>query len=330
MRRLRKRIKLNSGQETEMNGLPKVDEKDFVFAPEDFRLITNTDECLKFFLRLRDADNIKLVRTSQSNKRRYIRMSLKKVNQIDDAAISILTAISEDYRLGGVILHGDFTNNNECNTRLMESGYINHITDPNGKKLPYFGASGSDIFKLEKGTGALTDSEHSKISKILKTITARLGYDNIFFKRLKTLVLEICGNSIEWSGSYSKLWLMGVNYRPDMVYCTLTDIGNGILETLHIKAKQKTWDFFHGKSNIQILEGAFERKYGSTTREPNRNNGLPHVKYCFETNFIQNLKVITNDVILDFNSPDACCRFGEGTNFKGTFYQWELKAANNQ
>lgn len=56
---------------------------------------------------------------------------------------------------------------------------------------------------------------------------------------VKTIILEICGNSIEWSGTDNKQWLLGVKYESDRVIFTVTDVGKGILETLYRKFGKK-------------------------------------------------------------------------------------------
>ena len=79
------------------------------------------------------------------------------------------------------------------------------------------------------------------------------------------------------------------------------------------------------KSNDEILKGAFDKKYGSTTKEDNRNKGLPAVKANFKQGTINNLKVLTNNVILHFDNDALSKEFEKGTpRFKGTFYQWEM------
>ena len=120
-------------------------------------------------------------------------------------------------------------------------------------------------------------------------------------KSIKTIILEICGNSIEWGGTANKQWLLGVKYETGKVIFTVTDVGKGILETLHRKFSLQLADKFTNKSNDEVLIGAFDQKYGSSSQEVNRNKGLPAVKFNFEQGIIGNLKVLTNNVILHFN-----------------------------
>jgi len=142
---------------------------------------------------------------------------------------------------------------------------------------------------------------------------------------VKTIILEICGNSIEWSGTDNKQWLLGVKYESHKVIFTVTDVGKGILKTLYRRYNKKIYDFFKNKTDCEILSGAFEKKYGSATQKVNRNKGLPSIKANYDEGNILNLKVLTNNVILHFEDSSQSKTFTKGSPwFKGTFYQWEM------
>ena len=92
--------------------------KQSVTAPRDFRLIHNIEECLSFFIKLRSDD---IVSVFQNKK--YIRIVLKSVQQIDYAAISILTAISDDLKSNNIFIIGDFPENKECKKFFLNQAF---------------------------------------------------------------------------------------------------------------------------------------------------------------------------------------------------------------
>lgn len=287
-----------------------------VIAPSDLRLIENTDECLGFFRDLRSED----FRSKRGNIA-FVILSLKDVTQIDYGTISILTAIGDDLKFKGVILRSFLPDNPQCKNYMIESGYLNNLYDDNGKPFPK--AQKSELMFFEKGCGRLSDEESRKISLLIKKIVGHLTGVEKYCQPLRTIILEICGNSIEWSGTDNKQWLLGVKYRDDRVIFTVTDVGKGILESLYRRFTKRFFEFF--KSNDEILKGAFDKKYGSTTKEDNRNKGLPAVKANFKQGTINNLKVLTNNVILHFDNDALSKEFEKGApRFKGTFYQWEM------
>lgn len=289
-----------------------------VYAPSDFRLINNTEGCLLFFRDLRSDEFLNMKMGV-----RFVIMSLKNVTQIDYGTISILTAIGDELKSKNIILKGDLPNNPACRLFMINSGYLNNLFDEHVK--PFSISTKSDLLFFEKGSGKLTLEDNIKISKAVKNVVNYLTGESSQCLSVKTIVLEICGNSIEWSGTNTRQWLLGVEFESERVVFTATDLGRGIFESLHRKFKVKLANTFLGKSCDEILKGAFDHKYGSSTQEVNRNKGLPAVKFNFEQDRIRNLKVLTNNVILHFDDDSLSRTFKKGSaRFKGTFYQWEM------
>ncbi len=248
-------------------------------------------------------------------------MSLRSVVAIDYATISILTAINDEFRDNRIFLQTVLPLDPEVNRFMVESGYLNNLYDNTGNPFPK--AEKSELIFFEKGCGALSESDNRRITTLIRSVVKHLtGVEN-YSTFLKTIILEICGNSIEWSDTSNKQWLLGVKYEEESVIFTVTDIGRGIISTLYRKFTRKFFDAFN--SGEEILRGAFNNKYGSTAQEVNRNKGLPAVKSRYDSGSIQDLTVLTNNVILHFGDSDRSTAFGRGRpRFKGTFYQWRV------
>lgn len=288
-----------------------------VVAPADLRLIENLDGCLEFFRDLRSEDYL-----SQRGIVKFVIMSLKDVTQIDYGTISVLTSLNDDLRFRRILLKTILPDNPECKKFMIDSGYLNNLVDDHGRPFPK--AEKSELIFFEKGTGFLSDEDSKRISLIVKNVVGHLTGTPKYCQPIKTIILEICGNSIEWSGTDNQQWLLGVKYESDRVIFTVTDVGRGILETLYRKFTKK---YFADalRSSDEILKRAFDKKYGSTTQEENRNKGLPAVKASFIQGKIKALKVLTNNVILHFDDDTQSREFKKGSpRFKGTFYQWEM------
>lgn len=295
------------------------DVKDPVIATDDLRLIDNPEECLLFFRNLRSEEN-----TSFRRNMKFVIMSLKHVTKIDYATISVLTAISDDLKANGIILKGDFPDDPDCKQFIIDSGFLNHMFEERTGR-PFKKVETSDLIFFEKGCGKLSEKDNMNISSTIKHVVQHLTGEINQCKAVKTVVLEICGNSIEWGGTINKQWLLGVKYEEGKAIFTVTDVGKGILETLHRKFSLTLADIFTAKSKDEILKGAFDQKYGSSTQEVNRNKGLPAVKDNFQRGVIQHLKVLTNNVILHFDNDKNSKTLKKGSaRFKGTFYQWEM------
>lgn len=292
-----------------------------IIAPVDFRTMENTEQCLSFFREIRNLGNAFFFRNSK-----IISISLKSVEQIDYATISILTSISDDLRDKRIILNGDFPESQDCKEFIIQSGFLNRMVDGNNKKFPV--QAKSDVFYFEKGTGKLSLEDRKKISLLVKEVVYYLTNTEKNIKPIKSVLLEICANAIEHSGTRNKQWLLGIMYEKEKVIFTVSDVGRGILETLYIKFKKKIAYFFT-KSRDEILMQAFYEKYNeptnSSTKENNRNKGLPSIKTNFDNGTIKNLIVLTNNVILHFSDKRKCKVLKKGAaRLKGTLFQWEL------
>lgn len=258
-----------------------------VIAPTDLRLIQNTEECLLFFRNLRSQDFI-----SHKKNLKFVIMSLKDVVQIDYAFISVLTSISDDLRYNNILLKGDFPLETNCKNFMIDSGFLDHMfMASTGKPFPR--AAKSEMIFFEKGCGKLSLEDNIRISNTVKNVVNHLTGELSQCLSVKTIVLEICGNSIEWGGTQNKQWLLGVKYDEAKVTFTVTDVGKGILETLYRKFTVILSETFFQKTDDEILAGAFDQKYGSSTREINRNKGLPSIKYNNNIDVIRNLTVLT-------------------------------------
>lgn len=287
-------------------------------APGDFRLIENTVKCLLFFREIRNENNIFLL-----NKRNVIHISLKDIEKIDYSAICVLKAIVNDLKYRHIFTQCDFPTDPKCKKYLLDSDFLNDFYEKGSHKFKK--SEKSDLIVFEKGSGQLSNIENRKIGDLVKNVIKYLTGEAQHFTPVKTILLEICGNSIEHADSKDKHWLLGVEYGEGKVIFTVTDVGKGILETLHRKVKQGIVDIFTNKSDVEILEGAFNQKYGSSTKEVNRNKGLPAVKERAKNKAIINLIVLTNNVVLHFDNKDLSQTFSKGSpRFKGTSYQWEM------
>ncbi|HAC16247.1 MAG TPA: hypothetical protein DCE78_09955 [Bacteroidetes bacterium] len=290
-----------------------------IVAPSDFRLLENTEKCLNFFGEIRNAQNLSIMKN-----RRFVAISLRKVKQVDYSTISVLIAISEDFTFQRIAFRGDSPADETVNQYFIDSGFFEHLFDSNGKLFPK--STKSDKLSFEKGSQLFDIKDNRRISEIIKKINHHLTGKYSHNPRLRTVLLEIFANSIEWSQTNNKQWLLGVKYDDDSVIITVTDVGKGILRTLNKKWGRKFFDKAQLKSNKDILTGAFDKKYGSSSQKVNRNKGLPSIKSSYQDGVISELKVLTNNVIIHFDNPLMSRTFPRGTSwFKGTFYRCVVK-----
>jgi hypothetical protein len=126
--------------------------------------------------------------------------------------------------------------------------------------------------------------------------------------------------------------MFGVAFETDSetheksVTFTMTDVGYGILKTLNRKFHMLIKEHVSLKTDIEILHYAFHKKYGSKTEDINRNKGLPLILSRVNNNYVSEMKVITNNVILHLSNYDNSSLLKK--SLPGTFYSWKVDTKN--
>lgn len=292
--------------------------KDFIKAPKFFNYLNFPLECNYFFSCLRLKDNCSIIRGEHSFK-----ICLKNTVNIDFAAISILKSIMEEARRSGIAFSGNLPKDVECKKFLIEYGFFNDLKHNGGQEINIL--SNGEYFSYEKKSGKLTVKDYEDFDmiskKAYKGVTGNIGY----FDDIIIAFKEIGGNAVEWSRSKYSQWMVGYYEKDEKVIINITDLGLGILDTLYRSKHRKFIDYFFQRTSLNILEGAFERRYGSLSQEINRNKGLPFIKKIYYEGKIKKLVVSTNNIFYNFENGSECRTSPKlQFNFLGTFYQWEI------
>lgn len=295
-----------------------------IAAPANLRLFSNLQPTLEFIRELRALGNLVV---NKPNHR--IRIDLQRVREINYATISIIKAVIFDFTTREIAIVGNLPVDTSCSEYLKESGYRDGLIDMNGNAFPPSQQSAYIFF--ERGLGRLTNEENLKISDLLADAMQFMGGDIRHELKLKTLLLEGCANSIEWGQTEGEQWMLGMKKEEKdghrEVIFTVTDVGKGILATLRRKLSDKVLGLINFQTEHDVLQLAFERKWGSSTGEINRNNGLPTIRKACELGMISDLRVLSNNVILGFGENPRKETFERGfPRYSGTIYQWRVSS----
>jgi len=287
-------------------------------AGRNFALFTHPDEVIDL---IHELDKYK---TKPAFLKRIF-IDLSNIKSIDIGAINVLLAkINEISKLKRLHISGNMPIHSECHNLFEESGFLEYMVDLSGKKF----AKKSDSFILSIG------SDKTLNEKIGRSIEKSMGYltgEEKSYPPVYSIVQEMCSNSIEWanqSDSKSKNWLLGIQFdkKDDepIVNFALTDIGFGIIKTINRKLGTKFKESIGNISDLEILIRTFDKIYGSKSKEPNRNNGMPLIKKRFEKGYISELRVVTNKVFYDFSNNEQSKVLNR--NFPGTYYSWSINS----
>ena len=256
-----------------------------------------------------------------------IEIDLSLVVKIDSGAICLLLAkineVSTHHR--GIRFFGTFPKNEECKRTFIDSGASEYMKDMYGRDFEKHGDNliiriGSDKTENEK-VGQI-------IRKSMKYITGR----EFHFPPVFSIVQEMCANSVEHSSDHVPNWMFGIIFEEDnlknekYVTFTMTDVGLGILNTLNRKLGVIIKEKLKSENEVAILHSAFQKKYGSKTEDINRNKGLPLIFSRVKKQYVQDMKVITNNVILDLSNISNSSVLKQ--SLPGTFYSWKVDLNN--
>ena len=308
-------------------GIPQNPERnpEALIAPADFRLLKNTKECINFFKKVRDRKKA----VKDKNNRLILKIDLSRIEYIDFASTMMLDAICEELASTAPVcnVYGESPRNEHCRQYLHDSGFLNNKYDSKGRK--YSDSDQSLNMKIERGSIRIEDEDIRKAVNIEERITDHLA-EGAEKKRCHIdMIKEICGNTVDWSEAMHNQWIYGAKFEKDKVILVALDLGKGILESISRKFPDILKDWLETNSHLEILEGAYNRKYGSKSGRKNRNKGLPSIKRANENGDIKDLVVITNNVLLDFSVPSNSCKFvaNKSRGFNGTLYSWVLDAS---
>jgi len=326
-RRRRRKVSLKKNAQTSSDSnfsdkKPRYKASKEIYAPVNFRLNENLKGCLKFFSECRVKDNRGWSERGVS----FVSLNLENVEFIDYESLSILLAIQRDLRYNGVVICGILPRDLDCKKFIIDSGFLNGMRNSkNGEKYNF--KSRSKFISI-KGSLKLRVQDQESIDKICMDVHTYLFNQEGELSRIFTIIKEICGNALEYCGKQNNEWCLGVFYEDDKVIYTITDVGQGILNSLNVKyhfdVVKKVFGFGLF-TNVDILKQAFKKKYGSSTEEVNRNKGLPSIKSTFEDGFIKNLILLTNDAFLHFEDDSKSRSIpSKIPPFIGTFYKWEI------
>lgn len=278
-------------------------------APVDFSLEIDKVKVVKFLTTVRGAYG-----------KRYdkVFVDLSQVVHIDICTIVMLLSVMDYLSQRGIFVQGNFPNNQEASNLIKNTGFLSFVRVINERTKTTTSEPHGIIANL--GRTVFNAEEATKINaKALKHIgNETLG------KSLYGLVGEMGGNTIQYAYSDEKHYIYG--YMPsengDYITFIFADAGFGILNTLRKSLGNRFEELLRRQTKAQILQGAFLQKYQSKSGDSNRGLGLPYIKQLSDQNIIQELKVLTNSVWLDFDDEKASQQLSH--NYNGTVYIWKI------
>lgn len=283
-----------------------------VLGPENFSLINNTNEALKFFSEaeviLKNGNNVKL------------NIDNTQILTADAIALMVANINNEEFLHGGRV-SGEAPKKSDLKKIFMESGFYDHVSARSGF--------------AKKSEGDLLFKKLSKIPEpIVAYEAAKLGKEHVFgsdiiFDLLYDVMLECMSNTHdhadnEKDGEYN-WWLYTHNY-PNQCRTgfTFVDLGVGIFKSVHVEG------FFRRRlkgspmlKNVDIVPELLAGKIRSRKQKDKeiRGKGIPEIVDAAKHEYFSQFWLIANNVKINLKTGKA-----EELKYSldGTLFYWEL------
>lgn len=289
-------------------------------VPQDFRLLVNPQECTQFFRSLQKMENAYRL----SGDFLQLNLEMSDIEDIDFAAVMMLESICEDLSHVNCNVHGNSPKNKEALLFLHDAGFYNMKFDKYGRKI--LDPGNRHIIEIQMGQQKILISNIMSFIELMDKTKKHIGANEcLYVNNYIAILKEICGNSTEWGHNVRRNWTVAAKFEEHQVQFVALDLGQGIIKSLSKRFKTKMQDFFSNKSSAEVLRAVFEEYYGSKSKDPNRNQGLPLIKRCSESHIIKDLVVLSNNALVDFNEKSYDLTFDKNNKgLKGTLYSWSV------
>lgn len=275
--------------------------------------INNLEECIKF-------TNQVTVGVADDKFIDIIHFDLSEIEEIDYLGICFVLSLANKLVGRSVSTKGNYPKKKEARQFIINSGFCELVSTNVRKSLDNIP---KNILYTIGGNSVYNKKIGSSIQETVFRLTGHKGHYAPVYENM----LEICANSVEHGNSRvcDKNWLVSISFTDDYALFILMDNGDGILRTLKRKTRELFEDLILFKSDGEVLNGVFNKKYQSATKEINRHKGLPNILNSYRNGYIDELIVITNKVFYIFSEEKYIKLKNE---FRGTAYLWKVTKGN--
>lgn len=283
-------------------------------APQNFDLIKNTDEVLKFF---RES-------TEDQKDRKKTFLNLENITTLSSDAITLLASFFNDKKFHhNVEAVGNAPKDPKIRQMFLQSGFYNFVTSRGPKKTLE-----ENILHRETDTKILP-----KIAKNATINGVKYTYGkerNHLTEPIYNIIIEAMSNTNNHANldEEKKInWWLFCHFDQELCKASYTflDLGVGIFESIPVR------QFFNLKrsigidSNLSLVPDLLSGKIGSRKEEDKeiRGKGIPEMIKHAQNKEIDNFYIITNNIKINMKTMEAILLTEE---LKGTLIHWELKS----
>lgn len=286
-------------------------------APDDFSLINNTDEVVKYFYDIR-----KFI-----SKKSPVFLDISEITNLTPDSIALQMAELTDKKNKKIGMFGNAPNNPKFKKMFEESGLYDHVISSNqrvnGVNNRLWKHSSDNHVKGEIAGEAVeicrekfilnnksfdTDSIYNLLVEAMSNTKTHAKNNNKRSNKNKPI-------NINW-------WLYYyIDEEKSIIKYSFIDLGIGIFQSASFKAYKKQISYYLG--NTILIKPFLEGKIVSSRKNDHEisGKGVRQIMQCSQMQEIVKFYIISNDLKIDVKNQDG---IKLSTNFAGTFIYFEI------
>ncbi|WP_075352664.1 hypothetical protein [Algoriphagus marinus] len=292
-----------------------------VFAPKVLSLINNPNQVIEFINKLKRS----------YNEREKVFVDLSSVIEIGHDAIVILLSIMIKFKANKIKFNGNFPKSKNARNILFESKFFDHLNENISSSKDY---NIGDSKSIHTHGNLIVDSELAGTILLgaSNTILNKYSHPKGAYRVLQEIMHNTVSHAKGLKEIEAKHWWLSVDHDKinKIVKFSFIDFGVGVFRSLIDTPNNSKWskgvEYFKKLVNLdqneiffqEIIEGKI---HASVTGHHYRGKGIPGVNQTFKRNQINNLYIITNNVMY-IGKNNSFIKLS--TWFEGTFYYFEL------
>ena len=277
-----------------------------VAFPVDSRLIENLKEVLGAFDKVRHF----------LDSRRKIYVDLSGVKDISMSTILyLINLFNRAKSRGNLDVKGNLPASEKARDLLEQSGFYQYVktvrgTTPQSKP-------NQEVFPIRDGNAG----DHALPADFHKFASAQ----SVNFNDKRKLafavynpLLEAMQNAADHAykgGNIEDRWWAGATCSKRVLEICVLDNGQSIPATISRRLQ------IFKKPDHDVIAGAFDGKYASSTKEPNRGNGLASMKEAYEKKYISELQCVSRHGMVNLDREKLYLP----RKFYGTLLRWKVR-----
>lgn len=286
-------------------------------APDNFSLINNTDEVIKYFNDIR-----KFI-----NRKSPVFLDISTITNLTPDSIALQMAELSDTKSKRIGMLGNAPNNPQFKKMFEESGLYDHVISSNQR----VNGINNKLWKHSSDNnvkGEIAGKAIEVCKEKFKSNNKSFDTDSIY-----NLLVEAMSNTKSHANKKTKKlkdkksdninwWLYYyIDEEKSIIKYSFIDLGIGIFQSASFNDYRKTLSKFLG--NEYLIKPFLEGKIVSSRKNDNEisGKGVRQIMQCSQMPEVEKFYIISNDLKIDVKNKAG---IKLSTNFAGTFIYFEI------